>query len=367
MKTLLHIVLFTLFFGIQSQSQIIINEFQPETNTIELKNIGNTTVDVSSYEACSFPEYNAMDELTLVSGTLLMAPGDITVVQGHAMGVADDELGLYTMPSYTNPDAMLDYVEWGSSGHQRSTVAVAAGIWNTNDFLEFFPLADETYMWDGLGDAPSNWFADPDTFGAENEAPQEECAGGTVSTADGETAVDVIVGDGTADVIEFEAEGGVGSYSFVVTDNDGEILAVLEGNSNDFEGAGEGVCRLYGAGYFGGLSAAVGTDITAATADSCFSLSSNFVEITRTPTSVEENVLLSLNVWPNPAIDLVNVQVPSAMRGGVLNVINLQGQIILTQQANKLLEQMNLESLSSGHYILELISSAGIARSHIQK
>jgi len=51
----------------------------------------------------------------------------------------------------------------------------------------------------------------------------------------------------------------------------------------------------------------------------------------------------------------------------VLNVINLQGQIILTQQANKLLEQMNLESLSSGHYILELISSAGIARSHIQK
>lgn len=366
MKTFVFTLSLVLFLSIQSQAQIIINEFQPETNTIELKNIGASTVDVSSYEACSFPVYNAMEDLTLVSGSLSMAPGDILVVSGHAMGVADDELGIYSTPSYTNPDAMTDYVEWGSSGHQRSTVAVAGGIWNTGDFLDFFPGTDETYMWDGNGDAPANWFTGADTFGEEN-ATVEECAGGTVSTTEGETSIQVTVGDGTADVISFEAAGALGDYAFIITDDADEILAVMDGSSNDFEGAEEGICHVYGAGYVGTLTADVGTNISTATADACFSLSSNFVEVNRIASGVSETVITTLNVWPNPAQDVLFVKIPELYRGGLLRVINMHGQVILTQQVLRSNEELNLQALASGNYVVELIHRNGIARTLIQK
>jgi hypothetical protein len=40
------------------------------------------------------------------------------------------ELALYTNGIFGDPGAIVDYVEWGSGGHFRSTVAEAAGIWD---------------------------------------------------------------------------------------------------------------------------------------------------------------------------------------------------------------------------------------------
>lgn len=40
------------------------------------------------------------------------------------------ELALYSNGSFGDPGAIVDYVEWGSGGHFRSTVAQAAGIWD---------------------------------------------------------------------------------------------------------------------------------------------------------------------------------------------------------------------------------------------
>lgn len=40
------------------------------------------------------------------------------------------ELALYANGTFGDPVAILDYVEWGSGGHFRSTVAEAAGIWD---------------------------------------------------------------------------------------------------------------------------------------------------------------------------------------------------------------------------------------------
>lgn len=166
------LALFTCFVGITTHAQnIVINEFQPETNTVEIKNLGTTSINVGSFILCSFPVYTTLSNMTIVSGDLMLDQNEIVVLSGHSMNVADDELGLYLLNAFTNPAAMVDYVEWGSTGHFRSSVAVSAGIWNTGEFLNFFPLTGETYMWDGGGDAPANWFTDPDTFGAENVPP----------------------------------------------------------------------------------------------------------------------------------------------------------------------------------------------------
>ncbi len=115
---------------LNASAQIVINEviFTP-TPAIELKNLGTGTVNVSTLQLCSFPEYNELQELAVVSGSLMLGPGEFLVVSGHTFDISDDEMGLYTNGPFGEPDNMLDYVEWGSSGHFRSVTAVMAGIW----------------------------------------------------------------------------------------------------------------------------------------------------------------------------------------------------------------------------------------------
>lgn len=46
------------------------------------------------------------------------------------LSASGGEVGLYTNGSFGDPGAIVDYVEWGSGGHFRSTVAEAAEIWD---------------------------------------------------------------------------------------------------------------------------------------------------------------------------------------------------------------------------------------------
>lgn len=46
------------------------------------------------------------------------------------------EIALYTSDSFSNPDALLDYVAWGGSGHSRLDVAIEAGKWNEEGPVE---------------------------------------------------------------------------------------------------------------------------------------------------------------------------------------------------------------------------------------
>ncbi|MEL6355790.1 MAG: hypothetical protein AAFQ37_02545, partial [Bacteroidota bacterium] len=112
---------------------------------------------------------------------------------------------------------------------------------------------------------------------------REGVAGGTVETSEGETMIMVCPGDGNSDVFTFSSEGASGNnFTFVVTDDNNAILAVPEGNEVDFDGAGEGICRLWGLSYEGDLLAMAG-DIASEVdlASGCFDLSDNFVTVIR--------------------------------------------------------------------------------------
>ncbi len=108
--------------------------------------------------------------------------------------------------------------------------------------------------------------------------------GGTVATVDGETEVSTIAGDGVADEFEFVSEGAdtTASFTFVVTDDSNVILAVPGGNTVDFEGAGPGICRVWGLSFTGNVLAQPGdTASVVALTDGCFDLSDNFVTVVR--------------------------------------------------------------------------------------
>jgi len=113
-------------------AQVVISEVFAN-GTFELRNEGTSTVNVGSYWICDFPDYRRLDELTLECGDLNLAAGAEVVLTAPGLHETDDsELGLYTRNSFGDASALISYLEWGSSGHQRAGLAVGNGIWDGN-------------------------------------------------------------------------------------------------------------------------------------------------------------------------------------------------------------------------------------------
>ncbi len=92
---------------------------------VVIANNGSSDVELDGYFLCNFPDYQP------IAGVGSVAPGDsVTVALPVAVSADDGELGLFSTSNYTSPDAIQAYVEWGSTGHERSSVAEEAGIWD---------------------------------------------------------------------------------------------------------------------------------------------------------------------------------------------------------------------------------------------
>ncbi len=105
--------------------------------------------------------------------------------------------------------------------------------------------------------------------------------GGSVSLATGETSKTICAEDLEGDILNFTSNTDTENpYAFVVTDENGIVIAVLNGNTANFTLTDPGICRVYGVSYTGELKVAEGDDInTAVLSDDCFDVSDNFVEI----------------------------------------------------------------------------------------
>jgi len=167
------------------QDQIIINEVNIAGDRVELYNAGTTTIDIANYTLCNFPSYAEVSSsaVTLISGSIIMAPGDITVVQWANNISSSGEMGLYEVRGmYTSTSNIQDYVQWGTGNHQRSGTAVSAGVWdsasnyipapsNTNNSIS---LVVGTYN-SGLDSNSTNWEEQAPTLGMANASTMANC------------------------------------------------------------------------------------------------------------------------------------------------------------------------------------------------
>jgi hypothetical protein len=186
---------------LSASAQIVINEviFTPAP-AIELKNLGTGTVNVSTLQLCSFPEYDALQDLAVVTGSLMLGPGELLVVAGHTFNISDDEMGLYTNGPFGEPANILDYVEWGSTGHVRSATAVMAGIWTTGDFVNA-DAGGASIEFDGEGNMSSDWLLN----GSNSQGEENSNAGGDCE------ASAFAVGS------QFICEGGSATFQLILT------------------------------------------------------------------------------------------------------------------------------------------------------
>ncbi len=116
---------------------------------VVITNIGDETGNLAGHFLCQRPAYWAFPDLEVPVGqsvavsaggsVFLPPPGALVIDESAGIGqlvASDGEVALYDSNSFGSSDSILSYVEWGSSGHPRSSVAVNAGIWPAGGFVE---------------------------------------------------------------------------------------------------------------------------------------------------------------------------------------------------------------------------------------
>ncbi|MEM8906542.1 MAG: hypothetical protein AAGD05_01745, partial [Bacteroidota bacterium] len=280
-KLILYVLGLILINGFSLNAQVVINEVA-SPGTIELKNIGDSTVNVTNYWLCDFPSYQRIGNLNLQCGNLMMAPGDILVVDDfNVVSAADGEMGLYSNNSFGSSTGLESYVEWGSADHQRSSLAVEAGVWTAGDFVPAFGEG-ASLEFDGAGIMASDWSAQDNPSICEENGGPAGCNVNGGSLTGG--PFEFCVGDGEADMLEpgsISLEGNSGfNTQWVVTDDQGTILGLPPMPSAvDFDGAGPGTCLVWHLSFDGELQ---GLEMgqNANDLEGCFDLS-NPVEVVR--------------------------------------------------------------------------------------
>ena len=150
---------------------IVINEVEYIVNDyVELYNNGEVMVDLSSYWLCLGPgTYVQIGDVTPVSGSIDLAPGEFVVLP-YTMPNSDAGLGLYSMNQFGNPDAIVDFVQYGAGGSAREDVAVQAGIWAAGEFVPVVdnPLHSLVLNAGAEGNSAADFSEALSSFGATN-------------------------------------------------------------------------------------------------------------------------------------------------------------------------------------------------------
>lgn len=138
--------------------------------------------------------------------------------------------------------------------------------------LETDDNIDEVMLADGCADLSDNFIT----------VIREDAAVGNISLADGGDVTNTCPGDGMPDIVNFTVDGPSSDIIYLVTNEQDTLLASFGDGAFDFDGAGEGICRVYALSFAGDLLAAPGTEVTTADLSTgCFALSDNYVTVIR--------------------------------------------------------------------------------------
>jgi hypothetical protein len=141
---------------------------------VTVTNVGNEPVDLGDHWLVAGGARHRLPARTVATGDTVVlglgdeAPPDVTGVAatidlGPVLGpvvVEDGEMALFSAAQFAEPAAVVDYVEWGSSGHRRSAVAVAAGLWEERAFVAVPPEAQALSSSGEPTAGPEDWTAD---------------------------------------------------------------------------------------------------------------------------------------------------------------------------------------------------------------
>jgi hypothetical protein len=119
---------------------------------VVITNVGTESANLGGHWLCQRPSYQELPDIDIGAGESVAislgedafeAPaGALTIDAALDLGgisAADGEIGLYSSNSFSSAEAIVSYVEWGSTGHGRSSTAVEAGLWDDGGFVATTP------------------------------------------------------------------------------------------------------------------------------------------------------------------------------------------------------------------------------------
>ncbi len=190
---------------------------------------------------------------------------------------------------FSNTQALGDYVFLITDANN---VVLVVNPLNTIDFENFgsgvFRIWGLSYtgtLLAEVGDiAPSAQLAEQCFALSENfiEVRVTAVDGGQISLQNGDDFFRACGGDGVEDIplVTSTANDPQVAYTWLLTDEFNDIIAVSNTANFDLDGFAPGEYRIWGLGYAGNLLAAPGQNAgSTALADDCFSLSLNFIEV----------------------------------------------------------------------------------------
>lgn len=132
---------------VEASKVIRVSQVNTSTNEVTFTNFGNVTTDIGNYFLCLGPgTYRQISSLT-TSATMIATGESVTVIYS-LIDAASDGLSVFTTNTFgsTDPEILIDYVQWGAANQQRVNQAVTAGRWNNADaFLQ----TSTTYTFNG--------------------------------------------------------------------------------------------------------------------------------------------------------------------------------------------------------------------------
>ena len=70
---------------------------------------------------------------------------------------------------------------------------------------------------------------------------------------------------------------------------------------------------------------------------------------------IQDNRYLDdINIYPNPATDKITIEILGAIKETILAIVDIEGQLLITQQINELKTQIDINTLPSGVYFVRL-------------
>jgi hypothetical protein len=139
---------------------------------VVITNTGTGAGELTGHWLCQRPSYFQIPDVALEPGEQVAIaldgaafeppPGAMIVDAVATVGTIDPnsgELGLYSSSQFDDATAIVSYVEWGSTGHGRSSVAVAAGIWTEGGFVATTPTTASLSATAVPATGPDDWSA----------------------------------------------------------------------------------------------------------------------------------------------------------------------------------------------------------------
>ena len=131
-----------------------------ELDLVSISNVTADPQDLSNYRLCSLFNYTNSGigaNTTPVFGDIANIPaGNFVIVSWPVDDVAADMALYEPTGDFSDPTAMVDFMQYGSAGNGREPEAVSVGLWTAGDFVP----STGTLVWAGNCDShtSASWF-----------------------------------------------------------------------------------------------------------------------------------------------------------------------------------------------------------------